>query len=582
MVNKEIVLALMEAIRKKYNSTSLKLEEKELLSSFYASYFDDENFLTFKDTNFEGFLFDDYYNKVIKKCDFDFETMKKINIFRSLLMNMTKNVRLEDLMIDVYRDIVPADVLEKMIKSTSEKSKFLEDINGCFDEKKVANINIDNLNIHDLSSVKIEQGSYDNPLLFIKGFTPVPMIDVQAIPFSDKASVLVISDLHLDKDCYLDGKLQHDDFDKRLYSLKLFKEKIMKYLKKQKVKLDAVIFTGDVIDGLLTDGNFAFSRENRYQLIKEFRTWSEDLSFDEEATFTAYIAGNHDTVMGQGDLHELMKSFGDRVIDLGNGSARVKIGKDLISLQHPSADDWGIPGEDLRYTTRNANTHEVYHLAEYAKICQAVFDNLMSSEKRTITLPQIVALTNIRLHDENPELFDFYKPYITPMNGDVLTYPTSDEEYDPFFLNCLAYEPVAGIIKVDSSPKRYFQVLIKNPVIGSDVDNFKSQFTRDSFDRPVVSIVGHYHLKLINGEKRFVFSERDHELPIISLEGSMRPKNLYFTSTLYRFAMNDGHVDGVKVKPLSGEIIIKKSGEYKSSLYRSREIEYERPKEKRL
>lgn len=407
----------MRLLRKENEYEPLTLEEQAKLKEMYDevrnSYSNDSN--SFDDLSLserQQFVFDYYYEKYYGKKDKDLlsqeeiEELIEIRLFGVLLHNKSNTIRLSDFYEKVYSGILPESVIEQDKHDRRKMQEFFEKLNGCVLEETVADIDFSEFSSDDYSSIKIDFGTYEDPLLFVKSLVPVEMkkLDYQT---DGDVTIIVIPDLHLDKGCYKYDEngccigFDSDKFEERLIAFNNFKKDLIAKMKEEGVKIDGIVFTGDMFDFCdilpkLPDGtpNLTIMRNNLFALreaVIKFGDRKRDIDsynydeldlLDDDGYFIAFLAGNHDIRVGREFLNSIMHSLlGDSVIDLGNDSSRIKISSDYISFVHHNSLDWMINNGNCSYEVREARNKATFHLGDYFAICKSYYGE-PGSEKR--------------------------------------------------------------------------------------------------------------------------------------------------------------------------------------------------------
>ena len=439
------------------------VEPKRLFASRYSNAYVGGSYLEMFNALYKG-----YEPFLTEEEKFDFR------LFKVLLDNKNKTARLSDLYKLTYKNVYSKEELERRIKDPKEMAIFFEKLNGCILEETVANININNIDPSDLSSVKIDYGNDIDPLVLVKTIKPVPLIKVDSNP--DKEMTFVIfSDVHLDQNCYREenGEMVVDrtKLNRNLTAFAEFKKGLIQALG----DINGIIYTGDILDGFfdrnkgkitlrtaakLSGAIIRFEREAKEtELMNKMfieagdtpvPEYKKSLSDKKESSFVAYLAGNHDMRLGRRKFERIMRLFERSILDpravsLGNGSARIKVGEEFISLMHHNSLDWGILQEGDKHT-KQARNRASFRFPEYFEICKAIY-GASGSEERTAfedeyneakkidpNIEKIYFLmkkVNDKMKKENPDLYYFYLPYITP-NSDKIDYHDVVEDMKQF------------------------------------------------------------------------------------------------------------------------------------------------------
>lgn len=531
----EEVKVLMSILRKKDENEPLSSSEQQKLNDFYRQYikdnYDSRKIISYQDIS-DVELFNYVSSRIEKK-----KYLEEINIFRTLLENKGKTVKLSDLYKSVNNNLSEEEIV-KNIKNPELMRIFFEKLNGCILEETVSSIDMSNFNISNLGSINAEIGTDIDPVLFVKSLTPIsmPEIDINQNG-NDNVTILTIPDLHLDEGCYIADEagnlvIDQEKFEERLLAFVTFRDDLIRSLKSEGIKITGIVYTGDILDTFIKDNNkgvvsratidnlveafIKFDKKGNHQeFLKSIPTSLED----DEGYFVAYLAGNHDIRIGREAFNKIMRMFGnfygDNLVDLGNGSARIKIGDEFVSFMHHNSLDWGLIGkEDM--VIRNKKHEATYHFDEYFNICDTYFKTKEFQEKlksATEENPNIdpvrflMTLVNEKLKKENPKLYYVFLPYIIPntekegqfikkdeiKNGNTYMYV---QRNIPFFRNFLELETKKGkpclkqrTRKEDGIEKKTYPT----------VEHFKSFITEnDSMSFP----------KLAPGEKAGLYIKR--------------------------------------------------------------------------
>ena len=417
-------------------------------------------------------IFNDLYNEY--ESALSEEERLDCKLFKVLLDNKNKTLHLSDLYKLTYKNIYSSEELEIRVNNPEELAKFFEKLNGCLLEETVANIDLKNINPTDLSSVKIDFGTDIDPLVLVKSIKPVPMIKVTSTP-EKEMTFIIISDAHLDQNCYREdnGEMVIDQtkLNRNLTAFAEFKKGLVKAIG----GVNGIIYTGDILDGffdrnkgkitLRTAANLSgaiirFEREakeiERMNMMFEeggetpLPTSKTSLASNQDASFVAYLAGNHDMRLGRRKFERVMRLFersflDPRAVSLGNGSARIKIGEEFISLMHHNSLDWGLITDKDKHT-KQARNRASFRFPEYYAICKAFYGKPGSEERirfeqefneakqnnpKIEKVYYLMSKVNERMKIDNPDLYYFYLPYITP-NSDKIDYSDVKEDMRQF------------------------------------------------------------------------------------------------------------------------------------------------------
>ena len=287
----------------------------------------------------------------------------------------------------------------------------------------------------------------------VKAITPAPLLNLTN-QSDQEVTFLNIADLHLDRDCFDErGNLLYDRLEANLTSFIAFKEGLVKKLKEEGIQIAGIVYSGDIFDAFTkVNAKWDIKRKDINKLIgsiikfeRKARTGEiiegESISLGinkEDAGFVAYLAGNHDMTLGRVKFNKIMKLFGSSVVEpdiisLSNGGVRIGVGDDLISVMHHSALDWGF-GDELEFETRETRDKVTFRFKEYLKICQAYYDNLPDTDpvkqqqNENLATYDLITRVNQKIKDENPELYNFYLPYIIVNNILLITYSSGSTD----------------------------------------------------------------------------------------------------------------------------------------------------------
>ena len=593
---KDLIL-LMEAIRDKDNSNEMSRKHKAILKDSYGLYIkangikDDKNNFIRQKVDTYSLVFDYILREKFNLDKVDSEQRKDIQLFKALLDNKNKTVSLYDLYKAVYKGILSEKQINDRFSDIGNRKQFLSEINGCIIEETVSNIDISKFDGTNFGDIKLDIGKKTDPLLFVSSLNPVKM-PVVRVRGEDEVTFITFSDLHLDVGCYdadpKTGKivLNQEKFNSNLLSFVNFRDQIVDELKRKNVKVGGFVFTGDVFDAFTVKGHDVskpvnFVKENRKDLLNgiiEFQKKHGDVLKtpsvkDGVPTSVCYIAGNHDMTLGKRVFDDIMKSFGDDVTCLGNGSARIRVGKDYLAFMHHDSLDWGLANWDLKYTTRKARNKNTFRFDEYFEICKKYYEN-MGEEKTSCTINDLIKKVSSEMRKSNKKLYLYYLPYTIPNsykndgeigNGDKKINPSI-----PFFANFMYIDPMPPHElkqkeKVFPEPKKFSQFAslgrnLERTLSGEGLSI--SQFGRDDLYKPVLTILGHFHTKLKGHDDRIhrvshgpssgdnlMFPVAVHE-GASYYEGKAGPNHYEHSATQYNLKVKSGRVSRIGVIPI--------------------------------
>lgn len=459
-----------------------------------------------------------------------------------------RTVKLFDLIEEVYSEygLERHEIHNLMFDGDYQKfiQDFVMDINGCYSEARVGSLTVNNngapeaitrYNIpENWGDMKLDCGSYENPLIFITGDKPVevPNYEVKA---NGEGVFLVYSDIHLEE--YLigvDGEIKpgyEGKLDERIDMFFQSQADVIEHLRKNGVKVNGILFTGDTLD---VNEKYVVDKETskKYSnlVLERIRKRKEEMGFETpDVDYVVGILGNHEARLGSSfeECSELMEGivqelFGSNATILGSGAARIKIGESFMSIQHPNSTDFntkGVPVSQFK-KPRTIEFAAVTLYEEYVKLCQYAYDELRrEGETVTLTRPtpngqiNLADYVYIRLHDENPELFKFYEPFITCDRD--LTYAPEQATFNPaevsFFESHISIDAHNGIV-IGKNPKfqypgtakrediratltDFHKVLQYNKEMYNSVLGYNPFYVRDDLMTPTAILMGHNHEK---------------------------------------------------------------------------------------
>lgn len=496
------------------------------------------------------------YN-IIRDNNVDLDTKKELLLFKALLQKKNKPITLKELFVLAHQGLYDDATIEEMFNNLEERDKFFERLNGCVIEEAICRMDMKGYNPSDLSSIQVDRGSIDNPMLLVSGLnlTPMPKLNNNG---DDEVCFITISDLHLDKGCYeSDGTFKERRFEENIMAFAAFKDELLRDFKKRGQKIGGIVFTGDFIEGFTKGENKPrFVPRNREDLLGQYITFSSrhpnfDIATrrDSDPGFVAYIAGNHDMTVGKEMFDRFMHTLSKDAMFLGAGQARIKVGDEFITFLHHDSLDWGMPDYDLSYQGRNTKNRNVFQFDNFFKICE---DHLKTvSDKSSYTLHQLFIDVGERLKKENPELYRFYQPYITAteetpaffhrnmyISGGVLHHQSGDDEYP----KTMKFHDF-----IKENPK-FAQEIIRNGGI-------IPEYGRNDRYRPMITSLAHFHEEIGSKEERVSFGLEEDGVKIAPVAVSEDHRTFsngahHFSVTLYEAMMDKNHVTSIGVIPI--------------------------------
>lgn len=595
------LILLMEAIRDKDNSNEMSRKHKSILKKSYELYIkangikDDKNNFIRQKVDTYSLVFDYILKEKFSFDKVDDEQRKDIQLFKALLDNKNKNVSLYELYKAVYKGILTEREINNRFSDLGNRKEFLGEINGCFIEETVGNIDISKFDGSNFEDISVDIGKRTDPLLFISSLNPVKLPKIR-VRNDDEVTFITFSDLHLDVGCYdadpITGKitLNQEKFNTNLLSFINFRDQIVEDLKKKNVKVGGFVFTGDVFDAFTVKGHdfskpVNFVKENREDLLNgivEFKKKYGDVlktpSVKEGVpTSVCYIAGNHDMTLGKKVFDEAMSAFGDDVTSLGSGSARIKVGKDFVAFMHHDSLDWGLANWDLKYTTRKARNKNTFRFNDYFEICKKYYEN-MGEEKDSCTINDLIKKVSDEMRKSNKKLYLYYLPYTIPNShkneGEIGNNDKKINPAIPFFANFMYIDPLPPHElkqkeKVFPEPKKFSQF----SSLGRNLERTLSgeglsipQFGREDMYKPVLTVLGHFHTKL-KGRDDHIHrvshgaSSGDTQMFPVSVhegasyyEGKTGKGHYEHSATQYNLKVKNGRVSRIGVIPIVADL----------------------------
>ena len=638
MFNINDIYTLMEIIRRKEAKDLLTIEQTKLINALYDKYITEvltEMGYNLDVDTIETILqspkLNDLQRMYLKRSIYDDaviledlldeikdipqEQKEEIHLFKTLLKYKNKTVELSALYEETYKGILDKKIIQENKKSPKILKDFFIKLNGCILEETVGDIDLSNFDPSDFSTIGINIGTNIDPLLMVKAITPAPLLNLTN-QSDQEVTFLNIADLHLDRDCFDErGNLLYDRLEANLTSFIAFKEGLVKKLKEEGIQIAGIVYSGDIFDAFTkVNAKWDIKRKDINKLIgsiinfeRKARTGEiiegESISLGinkEDAGFVAYLAGNHDMTLGRVKFNKIMKLFGSSVVEpdiisLSNGGVRIGVGDDLISVMHHSALDWGF-GDELEFETRKTRDKVTFRFKEYLKICQAYYDNLPDTDpvkqqqNENLATYDLITRVNQKIKDENPELYNFYLPYIIVNN----IKPSTSYRVDHY---------IKTIIRPTTSFFRNF-IVLKNGKLETLIDDrgkllepsimsFKGfiindgyynrletayntvkdrlpeekrrkpvipQFGRGDAYQSVITMLSHFHTSLAGspnkrerksyGAVKGTGKTRNRLINVTIEEGGNKVNEEEFNLTQYRFDVRNNHVKRIYVKPL--------------------------------
>lgn len=594
MIDKfKILLMLKDAIINKHYGCTLSEEESTIYSAFVKKVYGSLDV----DNIDESLVFNSYFDIYFKNYFDDNISLKEIEevkIFRGLLKYRGKSVSLEELYTYMFDD----DTFD--IKTEEGRSAFLERLNGCLGEARVAKVDTNGFEPRELSldvsslsflssannahksvslcdKIKVTTSTTTNPLIFISGLVPNHIKEFK-VEDNCKFTFVTISDLHLGKGLVDSlGILDDEGLRTRLEYFVEFKKQLISDLKANGINLDSIILVGDTFDAFCGSFNvddresllfnIDMSKKRLFSVIKNFNILTgNDLRIGSKDTFVGFIAGNHDNTLGRELFLDIMKEFGEDVSFLGDGSSRIKINSEYILFSHPNSLDWGLPIEDDFYRIRHSLNKDMFHFDEYFNLCKRKYDflhrlglsHLLGSSPR-VQIASLVDFVNDDLKNNNPDLYDFYKPFITRGNGNGNANRKSCfedairiDDSDPSNPTLIKHGKTKHSFGID----RFIDYGKNNGNIKSMLDDGHVCLVGDYLN-PTLSIIGHFHTRL-HGGKKFTYAREgtiyggDGVLPVVVEEGSTfssGPSEQTFSATVCSLEIKDGVIDRIELEP---------------------------------
>lgn len=431
---------LMNIIRKKDENEELTIEEKSILDHYYDEYMtnvhprkENGDIKSIEDISLLE-VFEYVSQPLVEKR----KKLEEINLFKTLLKYKGTSVKLSDLYKAVYTGIYTDEEIEINIKDLNKMEEFFKKLNGAIIEETVFGIDMSRFNPYDFGTIDTTITEFDDPVLFIKSLKPVELYEV-ALSQEDKVTILTFPDLHIEAGCYFIDEqgnkvIDQERLNERLISFINFRDSLIMKLRNEGIHVTGIVYTGDILETfVMKDNSDTTERITRINnLVDSFIQFEEDARkgkiingesarlASNDSYFVAFLAGNHDIRIGREAFNKIMSLFGNatgrNVIDLGNGSARIKIGEEFVSFMHHNSLDWNTKDKD-EMILRKAKNRETYHFEEYFKICESYFltpefQELMTQNPNIDPIKLLMNCVNQKMKEENPRLYHAYLPYI--------------------------------------------------------------------------------------------------------------------------------------------------------------------------
>ena len=604
----DILLTLKDAIIKKHYACSLSEKESTIYSVFVKEVYGSLDVDNIDESLIFNSYFDIYFNNYFDN-DISLEKIEELKIFRGLLKYRGKSVSLEELYTYMFND----DTYD--IKTEDGRCAFLERLNGCLGEARVAKVDTSGFepressldpsslsflklvnNAHKSVSlcdeIKITTSTNTNPLIFISGLVPSKVKKFK-VEDNKKFTFVTISDLHLGKGLVDSlGILDDESLKERLECFVQFKKQLISDLGANGINIDSIILVGDTFDafcGSFNDDdresllfNIDMSKKRLFSVVRDFNVLTgNDLRMGKDDTFVGFIAGNHDNTLGRELFLDIMKEFGEDISFLGDGSARIKINDEYILFSHPNSFDWGFRIKEDFYNIRHSLNRDMFHFDEYFNLCERKYQFLSNlgllhvlGTSPRVQIATLVDFVNEDLKNNNPELYEFYKPFITRGNGNGNANRKSCfedairiDDSDPSNPKLIKHKKTKHSFGID----RFIDYGKSNMNIKSMLDSGHVCLIGD-YLKPTLSIVGHFHTRLSGGKKyayarEDAFSGEDGILPVVVEEGSTfssGPDEVTFSATVCSLDIKDGVIDRIELEP-AVYVVGKNSDKYQAT-----------------
>lgn len=528
--------SLINTIIKRDSDIELDLNEKKLYSQVYKDVFGVSD--VERNIDNDKLVFEYYYQ--LFKDNLSFDDKRKLSIWMGLLHFKNSVVSLEE-----FCNYCGFDGSNVNIRKT-----MLDAINGAFAEARVGNVDISTFDGCNFRDIKLSMDLEDNPLLFITSLAPASTKEFITLN-DDKLNFIAISDMHIDLGCIDEyGNVDEEKFNEALDKYVIFKNKLISEMKKKGIKIDGIIFVGDMFEAYAKKSSLTLAfgdfRDKFVQLIKDYNSSHDDSMKikSDECIFVGSLAGNHDMTLGKKRFLDVIGEFGEEVEFLGAGQSRIKINDEYISFAHPNSVDWGVSTCTLlSYETRNRLNERIFCFDEYFEICKRYFDSLDFTDKSTKTLGELIKDVNENIKNNNLDLYRFYKPFIT-----------DGVKGNSYFSKFITFDVENGTLAKTSRIPRimsYKKFLEQNPNIETLIESNNPTFT--SFElKPVVTSVGHFHESLQRNKLK-VCASSDVNLPLYSLERAskiLRDETMY-TFSHYGLRIEKGKIKDISIQPYS-------------------------------
>ncbi|MBQ7105049.1 MAG: hypothetical protein IJN90_04260 [Bacilli bacterium] len=467
-----------------------------------------------------------------------------------------KPIKLSQLYQEVHIGIFTEEEIQNNLSNQEIMKKFMESLNGAIIEETVSTIDMTSYDGTDFGTIKVDYGSAADPMLMVKSSNTIP---VEAVRLSkkDNLTIITIPDLHLDKGCYNpDGTLNKALFEERLFSFIQFRDGLIEKMKQEGIEIAGIVFTGDILDvPEKLKGNptkISAYATDVIDSIKKVRLIAQTDEMSElrgdESYFTAFIAGNHDMRLEQSVFEEVMEEFSSYIgkdsISLGLGSARIKVGEQFLAFMHHNSLDPGV------FMTNSMQLREkrnelTFQFDNYLEMCNSYynsreFQELLSHKDSSISeVSFLMTKMNEKLLKENPKLYYFYLPYITPSsdNGNISRNNNIKNDIS-FFENFIGIENGRICCNRENKPKvDDYIVFARSPGFITKLDNLAQeiakrtnnpeeieepmryfmlpQIGRNDVYMPVSYMLAHFHAQEIEDSR---VHHHDGETPVVAFE----------------------------------------------------------------
>lgn len=380
------------------------------------------------------------------------------NLKKELEKYKGQPIKLSKLYQEVHNGIFTKEEIKNNLKNPEIMKKFMESLNGAIIEETVSTIDMSSYDGKNFRTITIDYGSSTDPMLMVKSSNTVP-IETVSLDEKENLTIITIPDLHLDKGCYnFDGTLNKDAFEERLFAFIQFRDGLIEKMKQEGIEIGGLVFTGDIWDmpdklkgeptRIATYAADVIESIKKVHLIAKTNEMTE--LKDDETYFTAFIAGNHDMRLErsvfEGVMEEFSKYIGKDSISLGSGSARIKVGEQFLTFMHHNSLDYGVFINNSMPLRQKRNELS-FQFDNYLEMCNSYYsskefqDLLKQAGSNISEINFFMTKMNEKLLKENPKLYYFYLPYITPSSSDGNTSRNSDIRNDiSFFENFIAIE----------------------------------------------------------------------------------------------------------------------------------------------